>query len=97
MEKRYVRRDGSIVWVNLTVSAVRDAGGDAAYLIAVGEDITAKRSSEEARRKSEYRFQRLVEYSPQSTTGRSSGCLASRSTSCATTKSFATPNWCGSA
>lgn len=47
MEKRYVRKDGILVWVRLTVSAARDAGGAAEYLIAVTEDITERKRAEE--------------------------------------------------
>jgi len=32
MEKRYVRKDGTIVWVHLTVSAVRNASGKMKHL-----------------------------------------------------------------
>jgi PAS domain S-box-containing protein len=47
MEKRYIRKDGSIVWVNRTVSAVRDADGKPKYLISVIEDIHARKIAEE--------------------------------------------------
>src|SRR5215212_6167693 len=49
MEKRYLKRDGSIVWVNLTVSLVRDASGDPAYFIAAVEDISERKKAEEER------------------------------------------------
>ncbi len=49
MEKRYLRRDGSIVWVNLTVSLVRDASGEPAYFIAAVEDISERKKAEEER------------------------------------------------
>ena len=39
-EKRYLHEDGSIVWVDLTVALVRDAGGKPEYEIAVFDDIT---------------------------------------------------------
>ncbi|MDF0554182.1 PAS domain S-box protein [Kamptonema sp. UHCC 0994] len=43
LEKRLIRKDGSLVWVNLTVSIVRDAMMRPEYNIAVIEDIaTAK-------------------------------------------------------
>lgn len=42
MEKRYVRQDGGLVWINLTVSLVRDLSGEPEYLIAVIEDIGAR-------------------------------------------------------
>jgi PAS domain S-box-containing protein len=33
MEKRYYRKDGSVVWVNLTVSMTRKADGSPDYVI----------------------------------------------------------------
>jgi PAS domain S-box-containing protein len=48
-EKRYLRRDGSIVWVNLTVSLVRDASGEPAYFIAAVEDISERKKVQEER------------------------------------------------
>ena len=47
MEKRYVRRDGSIVWTNLNVRCVRDAGGAVAYFVSVVEDISARRQAQD--------------------------------------------------
>ncbi len=49
MEKRYVRKDGHTVWVNLTVSLVREASGEPRYFIAVVEDISARKRIEEER------------------------------------------------
>jgi len=48
MEKRYIRKDGAITWVNLTVSLVRKASGDPDYFIDVVEDISARKQAEEA-------------------------------------------------
>jgi PAS domain S-box-containing protein len=48
MEKRYLRKDGSAVWVNLTVGLVRDAGGAPAYFVPVVEDITERKQAGEA-------------------------------------------------
>jgi PAS domain S-box-containing protein len=49
MEKRYLRKGGPEVWVNLTVSLVRDASGEPAYFIAVVEDISERKKTEEER------------------------------------------------
>src|SRR5918993_4792743 len=49
MEKRYLRKGGLEVWVNLTVSLVRDASGEPAYFIAVIEDISERKKTEEER------------------------------------------------
>ncbi|MDP8945656.1 MAG: PAS domain S-box protein, partial [Actinomycetota bacterium] len=49
MEKRYLKKGGPEVWVNLTVSLVRDASGEPAYFIAVVEDISERKKTEEER------------------------------------------------
>jgi PAS domain S-box-containing protein len=43
IEKRYLRKDGSPVWVELFVSPQRDAAGRPAYAIAVIQDISERR------------------------------------------------------
>jgi diguanylate cyclase (GGDEF)-like protein/PAS domain S-box-containing protein len=51
MEKRYIRPDKKVVWVNLTVSVVRDAQGKAEYFVSVIEDLSeVKRARAEATR-----------------------------------------------
>src|SRR5262249_61459694 len=56
MEKRYYRKDGSIVWVNLTVSATRKGDGSPDYFISVVEDISARKQAEEKLREREGRL-----------------------------------------
>jgi PAS domain S-box-containing protein len=51
IEKRYIRADGSSVWVNNHISLTRDAQGAPQYTIAVVQDITARMYAEEALRK----------------------------------------------
>jgi len=46
LEKRYVCKDNSLVWVSLTVSLVRDGPGDPRYFIAVAEDTTERKNAE---------------------------------------------------
>jgi PAS domain S-box-containing protein len=48
MEKRYLRRNGSLVWVNLTVSLVRNQEAEPQYFISVVEDITERKRREQA-------------------------------------------------
>jgi PAS domain S-box-containing protein len=50
MEKRYIRPDGSIVWVHLFGSVVRGEDGKAAYGVAVIQDITERKRAQEALR-----------------------------------------------
>lgn len=46
-EKRYLRRDGTPIWVHLTVSGVRDAAGKVVRAIGTVEDISARKKAEE--------------------------------------------------
>jgi formate hydrogenlyase transcriptional activator len=47
MEKRYVRRNRSVIWVNLTVSLVRDDAGQPRHFISIVEEITDRKRTEE--------------------------------------------------
>lgn len=42
-ERRFVRRDGGLIWARLALSVVRDEDGKPSYLVAMGEDITDRR------------------------------------------------------
>lgn len=46
MERRYVRKNGSRVWVELSVSLERKPSGEPDYLFCVAEDITARKVRE---------------------------------------------------
>ncbi len=46
MEKRFIRKDGSLLWVDLSVSLKRDSYGEPDYMIAVIEDISKRKASE---------------------------------------------------
>src|SRR5258708_30617730 len=61
VEKRYLRKDGSVVWVAFTMVVERDAAGRPQYEIAVFDDITGRKSAEDALRESEARFRAVVD------------------------------------
>jgi PAS domain S-box-containing protein len=61
LEKRYLRKDGSVVWVQFAMVVERDARGEPRYEIAVYDDVTARREAEERLRRSEERFRRTFE------------------------------------
>ena len=46
VEKRYIRKDGTTIWVNLTVSLTRDRSGAPDYFISVVEEITERKKTE---------------------------------------------------
>lgn len=56
IEKRYVRPDGSHVWVNNSVSVVRDTSGRAQFALAAVVDVTERKQAEEAVRAREHQM-----------------------------------------
>ncbi|VVB91875.1 Methanogenesis regulatory histidine kinase FilI [uncultured archaeon] len=47
MEKRYIKKNGSLIWVRLTSSLVRGDGGKPQFSIGMVEDITERKKTEE--------------------------------------------------
>jgi diguanylate cyclase (GGDEF)-like protein/PAS domain S-box-containing protein len=64
MEKRYIRADGEEVWVNLSVSMVRDDAGKPLYFVSQIEDVTERRRGEDALREAEDRFRSAFDDAP---------------------------------
>jgi PAS domain S-box-containing protein len=64
IEKRYVKPDGTPVWVRNSVSAFRSADGSVAGALAVTIDLTQKRLAEAQLRESEARFRGMADASP---------------------------------
>jgi PAS domain S-box-containing protein len=60
LETRYVRKDGWVGWGRLVISLVRDAGGKPQFVIALFEDITERRESEEKIRTYQEQLQSLA-------------------------------------
>ena len=48
LEKRYLRKDGTCIWVDLQVSLVSNAAGEPDYFVAVVQDITKRKQMAEA-------------------------------------------------
>ncbi len=61
LEKRYVRKDGSVVWVNVNMTVIRDDRGRPIRTVATIEDITERRRADEALRQSEALFRSYFE------------------------------------
>ena len=64
MEKRYIHKDGRIIWVVIAGSLVKNEAGAPLYFVAQIEDITKRKQAEESLRESEARFRALYEDAP---------------------------------
>ena len=60
-EKRYLRKDGEAVWVDLTSTAVRGLGGELSYFVTAFNEISDRRRAEDRLRASEADYRGLVE------------------------------------
>lgn len=61
-EKRIVRKDGSLFWVALVITALPDAEGRPHRVIAIYQDINARKIAEGLARESDERFRAVFEH-----------------------------------
>jgi PAS domain S-box-containing protein len=64
MERRYVHRNGTIVWCNQRISLLRAGDGHPLYSVVHVEDVTERRRAEEVLRESEERFRTFADACP---------------------------------
>ncbi len=64
-EKRYICRDGRVIWAIANVSVIRHKDGEFQAFLAAIEDITLKKASEEMISASEEKYRTLFEYLTQ--------------------------------
>jgi diguanylate cyclase (GGDEF)-like protein/PAS domain S-box-containing protein len=64
IEKRYFRKDGSIFWADLSVSAIYNEQGQISHLLGIVVDITERKHAEEALRESEQFVQQIASMIP---------------------------------
>ncbi len=62
-DKRYIRPDGSVIWVRITVAGFKENVGPPMHL-AIVEDITARKKAEDELRKSEQKFAAFFRFNP---------------------------------
>ncbi len=63
IQKRYLHRDGHVVWGQVSLALVRDAQGRPSYFISHLTDITERKLAEDALRESEERFRQIARLS----------------------------------
>ncbi len=64
MEKRYIRKDGRVIWGDMSTAVVRDANGRPLHMVTHVQDITERKQAEEAIRERERLFQDVIDGSP---------------------------------
>ncbi len=60
IEKQNIHKDGSLIWVNVTISRIKGIIGQSTCQVAIFEDISDRKQVELALRKSEDKFQKMV-------------------------------------
>lgn len=60
LEKRYLRKDGTLMWARLTVTLLRYPGGTS--MLGMVQDVTEERNALEAREASARRFHAMIEH-----------------------------------
>ncbi len=63
IEKRYLCKDGSTLWANVTLVLMRDDDGEPMYFVFVIEDISERKLAQDALVVNERRFRSMVEHS----------------------------------
>ncbi len=61
LQKRYVRKDGRVIYGQLNLSLVRDSGGRALYGTSQIQDVTGRTEAEDALRKSEANYRAIFD------------------------------------
>jgi PAS domain S-box-containing protein len=64
VEKRYLRKDGSVRWAHLNAIMLRDSHGTPLRAVGLLQDITERKRAEEALRESEERFKAFMDNTP---------------------------------
>ena len=63
-EKRYIGRQGNVIWARVKISMLRDRAGKPAHFVTHIEDVTGRKAAELALRQREERFRTAFEYAP---------------------------------
>jgi PAS domain S-box-containing protein len=63
-EKRYLHKNGSVVWVHVRREMIRSETGEPLYLVSHLQDITERRVAQAQRRESDRRLHAIIDNSP---------------------------------
>ncbi len=64
LEKRYIRKDRSLLWIRLSVTLAREASGTPRHFVSVIENINHQKLAEQALAASEARFRTAFDHMP---------------------------------
>jgi PAS domain S-box-containing protein len=64
LQKRYLRRSGSFVWLEVSFCAVRGSGAQPDFVVLLANDITTRRNLEAAQAESERQFRQMADAAP---------------------------------
>ena len=59
IEKRYIHKNGGVIWVDASIATMKDEKGDISFFIGMVKDITENVKAEEALRESRNLFQQI--------------------------------------
>jgi len=65
IEKRYIRKDGKVMWGIIRATAARDKNGNFRYWLVIIEDISASKRAKRALAESEKRYRMLFEHAAE--------------------------------
>jgi PAS domain S-box-containing protein len=63
-EKRYVHKDGSVVWAHVLAQVIREAGGEPKYFISHVQDVSDRRQAQSLLRDSERTLRSVIDNTP---------------------------------
>ena len=63
-ERRYLHKDGSVVWVHVRAEVIRDAAGVPLYAVSHLQNITDRKRSEDRLRDGERRLRAVIDHTP---------------------------------
>ncbi len=63
-EKRFVRRDGSVLWARVRTEVIRDGAGEPLYFVSHAQDVIERRAAEDRLHESERMLRSMIDNTP---------------------------------